>query len=148
VSTDTTSVLDSIDGALRDFETSTDAMRWVPEGERLAAVMPDAPPGPWIPLDGATWIAPVPASVPVFVDVAEFSRSVNALAEAVNRALRPVFEDTARQFHALSAALYPQRHRRCGTCHPSRKPKPLAVDGHEYQRRLRARRRRKRRTRM
>lgn len=29
-------ILDSVDGALHDWETSSDAMRWVPEGERLA----------------------------------------------------------------------------------------------------------------
>jgi hypothetical protein len=126
----TSGILDQIDGALRDFETSTDAMRWVPEGKREFKPAHT----------GATAVG-----LALTVDTAEFTRALNELGAAVARAFRPVFEDTARQFHALSAALFPVQHRRCVTCHPSRKPKPLAVDGHEYQRRLRARRRRRRR---
>lgn len=116
----TSGILDQIDGALRDFDTSGDAMRWVPEGGRRP--WPDA----------------------VTIDTEEFTRSLNEFGEAVIRAFRPVIEDTARQFHALSAALFPVQHRRCATCPPGRKPKPLAVNGHEYQRRLKARRRRRR----
>jgi hypothetical protein len=128
----TSGILDQIDGALRDFDTSGDAMRWwVPEGERRP--WPDA-------------VAPVAGTI----DTEEFTRALNELGAAITRAFRPVIEDTVRQFHALSAVLFPSQHRRCVTCHPGRKPKPLAVDGHEYQRRLAARRRRKRgrRTRM
>ena len=38
----------------------------------------------------------------------------------------------------------PRRHRHCKACHPGRDRRPLAVDGHEYARRRKARQRRKR----
>lgn len=127
----TLGILDQIDGALRDFDTSGDAMRWIPEGERKPMPVPGA-------------VTPPPVIVALTMDTEEFTRSLNEFAEAMARAFRPVIEDTAKQFHALSAALFPVQHRRCLACHPGRKPKPLAVDGHECQRRLRARRRRRR----
>jgi hypothetical protein len=129
----TAGILDSIDGALRDWEVSADAMRWLPEGERVAApaVVPAAAIRP-----------PVP--VAVTMDAGELARALRDLGEMMARAFRPVFEGAVKLFHDLSAALFPVQHRRCWTCYPERKPKPLAVDGHEYQRRLAARRRRKR----
>lgn len=137
-----TDILETIDGALLDFDLSTDAMRWCPEGKRVP--VPRGTPAAVTPLDGATWTAPAPVTVDVFVDTAQFTRLLNEFIETLSRAVRPVLDDAARGLHALSAALFPGQHRRCLTCRPSRKPKPLAVDGHEYQRRLRARRRRKR----
>lgn len=131
-------ILDSIDGALRDYGTSCDAMRWMPENKRLAAPHRESP----APASGRVSLEP-PAVLILSVDTEEFARSLNDLAEAMARVLNPVVEDTAKLFHALSHALFPSQHRRCWTCHPSRKPKPLAVNGHEYQRRLRARRRRR-----
>lgn len=80
--------------------------------------------------------APVPATDLRQV-LAEF---VRAVADAV----RPLFDYLARMAHGIHRAFFPSRHRRCWTCHPERKPKPLTVDGHEYQRRQRARRRRRR----
>jgi hypothetical protein len=123
-----TDILGSIDGALRDFETSADAMRWLP-GEKRAP----SPAGEHVHN---------PLAVALTVDVEEFARSLNELIDALARAFRPVSEDTARQFHSLAAALFPARHRRCRTCQPGWKP--LAVDGREYHRRQQARRKRKR----
>lgn len=60
------------------------------------------------------------------------------------------FEETSRAEHLARIRLAvhgrdrwrrPRRHRRCKTCHPELGPRPLAVDGREYQRRLRNRRR-------
>lgn len=123
-----TDVLESIDGALRDFETSKDAMRWLPEDKRA--------PSP------ARERVHDPLAVALTVDVEEFARSLNELIDVLARAFRPVIEDAARQVHSLGAALFPAWHRGCGTCRPERKP--LAVDGREYHRRQQARRKRKR----
>ena len=81
-------------------------------------------------------------------------RQVREDMEAAGRPLLPAFEravavfaEAARQAHALHLAWYPRRHRRCLECHPGLTPigGPLAVDGREYQRRLRSRRKRNRR---
>jgi hypothetical protein len=50
----------------------------------------------------------------------------------------------ARAFHDLYAAGLPGKHKRqCPECNPRGNPRPLAADGHEYQRRRKARQRRK-----
>jgi len=175
VSSDTTaSALDSIDGALRDYEMSADAMRWVPESARcrvtaasdgsayvrspdITASWPELPPLtfltagqrellgslPGSPLRiGPAAALAAPGALPDFFR--EFARLVDGACRAVIVAVLPAAERAARQVHDLSAALAPAEHRRCLTCHPSRKPKPLAVNGHEYHRRQMARRRRRR----
>lgn len=77
-------------------------------------------------------------------DMTVFARSENEFAAAVSRAFKPVLDYVARLLHDVHRVFFPKRHGRCWTCHPWRKPKPLAVDGHAYQRRMRARRRRRR----
>lgn len=69
----TPGILDSIDGALRDFDTSHDAMRWVPVEGRGAA-----PPGP-----------PAAVAVSLHVDTDLFACTVR---EAV-AGLRRFFDD-------------------------------------------------------
>ena len=50
----------------------------------------------------------------------------------------------ASEMHDLHAVLYPRRHwGYCRACNPRGNPPPLAADGHDYQRRARARQRRK-----
>jgi hypothetical protein len=44
--------------------------------------------------------------------------------------------------HGHHRRRHPRKHNRCRTCHPEQYPRPLAVDGREYQRRLRSRRKR------
>jgi hypothetical protein len=124
------SILDTIDGALADYEASGDAMRWVPEAGRTEEKRP---------ADAAALIE-------------AFGQSMTQAAAEITRmfdALRPVVQAQAKLhakfLHSMSVAFYPKQHQRCVTCHPWRKPKPLAVNGREYQRRLRARRRRNRR---
>jgi hypothetical protein len=175
-----TSILDSIDGALQDWKTSPDAMRWSP---RLAEVkqraVADAPPvtlrpglslagagEPWNAVGsgvffshpGTSWeeLPSLSAGILRLADVsgplspgavgrpAVTGTGLADLGRAIGEAFRPLLDWAKRMFHDLSRLLFPEQHRRCVTCHPSRKPKPLAVDGHEYQRRLKARRRGKR----
>lgn len=123
------SILETIDGALSGYETSRDAMRWVPKEER-----PDVLPADYLAL----------AADALSRDMVRFLGTAQAIAEAI----RPVVEAQARACakftHSIDRGLWPDRHRRCVTCHPWRRPKPLAVNGHEYQRRLKARRRRRR----
>jgi len=125
-------ILDSIDGALSDWHTSDDAMRWLPEHKREPRA------------EGGERASMPPAAVTVSMDTEEFARALNEFAEAMTRVFRPVIEDTVKAFHGLGAAFFPSQHRRCLTCHPSQRPKPLAVNGHEYHRRQMARRRRRR----
>lgn len=156
-------VLDAIDSALRDQAVSEDAMRSrpappVPDRAPLPltlvslapALSTSGPEGPWIPLgsfeDGTLRVRP--AAPPAPVDLTEFFRELGQkiaeLCRDIMRALLPGCRAAARCFHDLSAALRPALHRRCLTCHPGRKPKPLAVDGHEYRRRQRNRVKRRR----
>lgn len=48
-----------------------------------------------------------------------------------------------RAIHNIDWWMHPERHHRCDTCHPEMTPRPLAINGHEYHRRQRARTRRK-----
>jgi hypothetical protein len=132
-----TGILDSIDGALSDYVLSDDAMRWQPEGKREPAAKAPRPG------EGTDWHL-LPGSV-VVTDTEATVRAFNDLAAAVARSLDPVVRHLALVSHGVHRALFPGEHRRCWTCRPALKPKPLAVDGHAYQRRLRARRRRNRR---
>jgi hypothetical protein len=122
-----TDILATIDGAL-DFDTGTDAMRWRPGGKRK-------------PVPTAA-VSATAVAFAVTVDARDFTRALSEVIEVVNRAVRPAFLDAAKGLHALSAAFFPEQHRRCRACHPQWKP--LAVDGREYHRRQQARRRRKR----
>lgn len=84
--------------------------------------------------------------------------------EALARALRPVGVMVQRHAEALKQAMtvigkhmhgqlapmsygddYRQHRRACRLCNPAGNPKPLTVNGAEYRRRTRARRRRNRR---
>jgi hypothetical protein len=79
------------------------------------------------------------------IDVTPLASAMNELASAMARALQPVLDYVAKLLHDFHRVFFPKRHGRCHTCHPRRKPKPLAVDGHAYQQRLRNRRKRRRR---
>lgn len=117
-----------INGALRDYETSSDAMRWSPDPER---------------------VAPDPALPMVFVDfdlgplVRGFQQMSEALARAVIPAFHAAIEPVRQMAHAVDAGWYPRQHIRCHQCHPMANPKPLAVNGAQYRRRQKARKRRR-----
>lgn len=180
-----TSILDSIDGALHDWETSPDAMRWSPRPaevkQRAVVGAPSVTLRPGLSLAGAggPWTAvagdmlfshpgtsreELPSLAAGILRLADVSRTFSGppfpsaadhmartetaltdVGRVIGDAFRPLLDWAKRMFHDLSRLLFPRQHRRCWTCHPSRKPKPLAVDGHAYQRRLKARRKRRRR---
>jgi hypothetical protein len=97
--------------------------------------------------DGATdwWPVQDAAAGYQFCGLDQVAKAVNEVGAALCQALKPVVDWAARMLHDLHRVFFPKRHGRCWTCHPRRKPKPLAVDGHAYQRRLRNRRKRRRR---
>jgi hypothetical protein len=68
---------------------------------------------------------------------ANLGRAFAAFSTAMNRSLEPM----RRNVHALTARRHPKAHVRCHQCHPCANPKPLAVDGREYTRRRKSRRR-------
>ena len=74
----------------------------------------------------------------------DLAAAVRGMFEIMSRALRPFFDWLTRMGHDVHLVLFPRKHKRCVTCHPRLKPKPLAVDGHEYRRRQLARRKRRR----
>jgi hypothetical protein len=128
-------ILDAIDGALDDYATSKDAMRWVP---------PEDQPEPLVPT------AMIPASINV--DLSGFIRGMQQLSEAMGSIVRDIAEtmQPAGKFawrlgHAIDADERPRWHkRRCRECNPRGNPLPLAVNGHEYARRRKARGKRNR----
>jgi hypothetical protein len=133
----TSGILDTIDGALADYEAGGDAMRWVPEEERAGIPVSD---GMSVDIDSADFAAACEA---LGRDMDRMAEGFQAMARAVQPILQAQVKAFSKMTHAVHKSLFPAQHRRCLTCHPGRKPKPLAVDGHEYQRRRRARRRRR-----
>lgn len=185
-------ILDSIDGALRDWTVSRDAMRWTPEPSPADEPEPPQAPGPWSSLRDATIVLSRPFALQSsgilhgdgtrrdelpclsagITGLADFSGSLTGplfpgaaerllgspvpgpastgqpladFGRALGETFRSLVEWAAKMLHDVHLLFFPARHGRCLRCHPERKPKPLAVDGHEYRRRLAARRRRRRR---
>ena len=116
-------VLDAIDAAVRDYSVSPDAMRWEPDE-------PD----------------PTPAlAVPLTVDLSAFTAMMTRAAEAVGsvgKALSPLLDGARAAFHVVAYQGDRKHRRRCPTCNPAGFPKPLSINGHEYNRRRRRRRNR------
>lgn len=152
--------LAAIDGALQDWGTSEDAMRWQPEHERVICddgrpLMPvRQPPNFWA-------ICPEPyvqinayaesfqrAAVSFSVDVQPFIEGLKRACDAITRAFLTAcpaaVEPFTRLAHSAHAIQYPRQHIRCSRCNPAGNPKPLAVSGTAYRRRQRNRRLRRR----
>lgn len=141
------SILETIDGALVDYEASGDAMRWVPEEKREAR--PRTPLSGQISLNGSTWVPVSYDTTPIVnpritFDMSGFSEALQRMADALQPAVEAAGKMCAQFTHSIDRGFFPEQHKRCTVCHPWRRPKPLAVNGHEYQRRLKARRRRRR----
>ena len=127
-------IIDTIDGALRDYETSNDAMRWQPPEDRTAEPPRVAVPAP-IAIDMSR------------IDMSGFVRGIEQMGEAMGRALNDAFAPLRKLTAAVAVIAHmqePGSHGHCRTCHPEQAPQPLAVNGHDYRRRQRARVRRKR----
>lgn len=125
----TGSVLDTIDGALRDWETSPDAMRWNPvlSGDRASTEQ-----GLIIDISGIVQA----------MEIA--SAAVAAFAATMAEALKPFAWLGRTLAHDRHMAQHPREHIRCHVCHQQANPLRLCIDGHAYARRRKARARRKR----
>jgi hypothetical protein len=130
--------LDLIDGALRDYELSSDAMRWTPDRDA-------ARDNGWSRMQGMT------PSVVIFDEVAMFTAGMQAagqalasFAAAISRgfALSVLSPDMAAA-HRAHAIYWPRQHVRCSDCHPIAHPRPLVINGAQYRRRQKARKRRR-----
>jgi hypothetical protein len=95
---------------------------WTNIGETADGVLLDVVGEHIEPLVPVRW----PVSLTITVDYSGFSAELERL------------------IHRLDQLMFPRKHRRCRTCHPRSVSRPLAVNGHEYHRRQRARTRRKR----
>jgi len=109
-----TDVLAVIDRALRDYEASADAMRWVPPDDRTPRPLAIA----------------APVMLDIRVDVEPFMAAMRQMSEAVNRALRP-WAELIRKLAPVAEAVHEARRKRVSAMH------------REYARRQRARRRRR-----
>jgi hypothetical protein len=136
----TDSTLAAIDGALRDYETSGDAMRWVPEAGKV--ICDGGQPLQLLPPVGCStvlWGAPTLMRVPTMdvLSASQFQRAIANFAVA--------FEETASQFAAITAivnhdmalAFFPGLHgqKGCRRCNPRSYSAPLAINGDAYRRR-------------
>jgi hypothetical protein len=146
VTSATDSVLASIDGALTacgyiDHGGIGSSMRWRPEP-------PEPDPDPeWRDLDDLRAPGPLDDDRPGFLVTAHYRT-----AQGFNVCVRAtVYTEAARAATAAKMAKarhpcpgwYPRPASRCGDCNPHGNPGPLAVNGSEYSRRRKARRRRK-----
>lgn len=125
-------ILDVIDGALRDNTVSGDAMRWRPEPEAPEAREDHAD-------DGAAVLASI--------DLSGFMEAMREAGEALLRFGTTVWKALGQFLPLAPCVIGHERQRdraRCRRCNPKGNPRPLAVNGHEYTKRQRARRRRRR----
>jgi hypothetical protein len=140
VTSATSEVLASIDGALAaygtvDYGDTGDQMRWRPETPGLV-ICDDGQP---LPL--ARWSPP---AVRTDVTEAGIGRPDVLLRFAAGwEAFSVEVVNATRAIHDLYAVWRsPQHKRRCRECNPRGNPPPLKVDGREYRRRIRNRRKR------
>lgn len=76
----------------------------------------------------------------------ELATQARSAARQIARTLAPQLRVYTRDMHriaaqSLSQADYKRHRRRCAVCNPAGFPPPLCVNGHEYHRRQKARRR-------
>jgi hypothetical protein len=114
------------------------------------------PRGGVVPADAADAVfASLRDRVHITVDTASFTRALEqagaalqrfgatmvSVAEACGATVGKMVTVLAPVAHAVDADRNPREHIRCHRCHPQANPKPLPINGHEYHRRQRARRR-------
>lgn len=124
-------ILDTIDNALTDWETSNDAMRWTTDADAIHKARSPS-------LDLSGFLASLSASV------RQFNETMRQIAAAMNRNFSAVLECT--RANASQDAKQRRRHRgRCRRCNPTANPTPAPINLHDYQIRRRNRRKRKKR---
>lgn len=123
-------VVDAIDNALSDWNTSPDAMRWTTEEQ----------------------LVPYPRQARLHVDFGAFAEACRQAAAAYQRACELVAAQLADMVRVLT---HDRNHRllhalrdyrgftRCDRCNPHANPPPLCIDGHAYHQRRKNRRRRR-----
>lgn len=118
-------IVDTIDHALRDWETSPDAMRWAPTADADQA---DADAAHLSYAFPARWVLGMPTAPFLTVDLQPFQ-------DELARALEVVLDWVIANRRLIDAwrglPSYDDHH-----------PKPLPINGQDYHRRRRARRRR------
>ena len=128
----TSSTIATIDGALRDYEASADAMRWAPD-----RVICDG--GGVLPIESRDGPSVIPAGLPPREFAVRVIESFALWGSAYIEAATPVIRAFAEAWNKLAAAsshdlsvsfLSPankRRHRRrCRRCNPWGNPKPSA----------------------
>lgn len=119
-------VLTTIDQALDDWQTSSDAMRWTP-GDPEALAQEQRKPGWQLRRTGLQGRDGV-VTVTIVPDVTAFEEALREVARFVAHDLM----ERIRQLEPILRAY--QRHETFA------RPKPLPIDGHAYRRRRRTRR--------
>lgn len=133
---DTDTTLTLIDGALHDWDTSPDAMRWTPDAKPAAD-----------PIDGIS-MAQLAEGFQLLHDtlthsLSSFFANCSAVFAELADAIGPMLEHAAQ--HEADAEARPSWHeRRCPTCNPRCANTAPWTYGPEYQRRRKARARRNR----
>jgi len=137
------SIDEAIDGYVSEDESvSYDAMRWQPEEpDNVRAVRHDVRVTNTMDPE-AIARALRPIGVMVQQQAEALQKTFGTLAKMINRSVGHVHTSIAPMHYGDDY----RRHRRgCRLCNPPGNPKPLAVNGAEYRRRTRARRRKNRR---
>lgn len=138
-------IIETIDGALRDFEVSGDAMRWTPEPpepaprQRLARggvlMVPDVADPSAPTADEISRAVPIDVvEVVLEIDTSRFVEAMRRAAEALT-AMAPKIEALTRPLRQAATRMQEREAAR------QHQPVPLSIDGHAYRRRTRRRRR-------
>ena len=149
----TDAVLAGIDATLEAWETQEDAARWHPDGDGPDDLAENQL-AEWCLVYGVGGMRGMHATLLIYDAVTSFSEAASCttaqmaqsyadFGESIAKATAEVFGFTWAagdlHYHAEDA---PRRVRlRCRVCHPEAYPHPLAIDGREYHRRQKARRR-------
>jgi hypothetical protein len=112
-------ILDTIDGALGDWATSGDAMRWSPEPGKVPAGLPGFQ--EQISLEALTRLAE--AVRPVMMSMAQFAEGMRSVGDAI-LGLKGV--QASFVIYDECCLLVPCASARCRACNPRGNPPPVA----------------------
>jgi|GEM_PF-4388901 len=120
----------------------SDALEWettvTPTGQAIASAL--------MPTSGELLLIAMPDVEPAVSALSGIFNELRSAAETAlegfGKAFGPFLSTTAREMHRAAYRDDRAHYRRCPTCNPAGFPKPLTVNGHEYNRRRRRRSRR------